>query len=116
MPSVLLIEDNPADAELVQDSLPSFAIEHCKTLHEGLDKLQGGSRYDAVLTDLSLPDARGIVAVRRLCEQTLNTPIIVLAGRESDQLQLEAVWLGAHDFVCKEDIQSDALQLTLRYA
>jgi CheY-like chemotaxis protein len=65
---VLIVEDNPGDARLLQEVLResrSMQIEwqHVTRLADGLAALQGGA-LDLVLLDLSLPDARGLEAAR----------------------------------------------------
>jgi len=64
MIKALLVEDNDVDAQLTQDllsewSIEEFQITRAKTLGEGLTLLSR-ERFDAVLLDLSLPDAFGL--------------------------------------------------------
>jgi len=59
--SILMIEDNPGDARIIQDMLEDaenteFAIDWKQTLKGGLDSL-GENKYDVVLLDLGLPDS-----------------------------------------------------------
>lgn len=61
---VLLVEDNPGDARLIQEWLTEetggkFSIERVAKLSSGLDRLAAGG-IDAVLLDLGLPDSQGI--------------------------------------------------------
>ena len=70
MISVLLIEDNDVDARLTQDLLAEWSVEefkvtHAKTLSDGLAYIDKG-RFDAILLDLSLPDAFGLPTVRQV--------------------------------------------------
>ena len=60
---VLLVEDNPDDALIIEDMLSATAveIEHASNLLLALEKLTRGN-LDLVLLDLSLPDARGATA------------------------------------------------------
>lgn len=64
---VLLVEDNPADVELIREILsdhqePVFEILHAGTLAAGLSVLSGGE-IDAILLDLGLPDSQGLDTV-----------------------------------------------------
>jgi DNA-binding response OmpR family regulator len=61
---VLLIEDNPLEAELIRDTLAhsrqdQFVLEHATRLQAGLNRLDAGS-IDVVLLDFSLPDSAGL--------------------------------------------------------
>ena len=86
MESILLIEDEPVDAELVRRSLAGSGMPrlHCApSLAAGLDRLaQGG--VDVVLLDLNLPDSRGVDTVLRLREQDLRTPVVAFTTRGDD--------------------------------
>ncbi|MDO9220646.1 MAG: response regulator, partial [Thiobacillus sp.] len=61
--SVLLIEDEPADAKLIQDALTGagnslFSVEWVTRLADALERLKS-ERFEVVLLDLSLPDSKG---------------------------------------------------------
>ena len=65
--SVLIIEDNPGDARLVQEALkgasdPSFTVEWVDRLSSGLARLADGG-IDVLLLDLGLPDSQGLAAL-----------------------------------------------------
>ena len=66
---ILLVEDSPGDVRLIHESLKStshgeFALTHAERLAEALQRLDA-EPFDAVLLDLSLPDAEGLEAVRQ---------------------------------------------------
>ena len=88
MIKALLVEDNDVDAQLTQDllsewSIEEFRITRVKTLGEGL-ALLSRERFDAVLLDLSLPDAFGLPTVRQVHATSPTIPVVVLSG-VSDQ-------------------------------
>jgi PAS domain S-box-containing protein len=118
-PAVLLIEDNPGDAELVAVYLraadPAARLDHVDTLDEGLARLADG-RYDVVLLDLSLPDSRGLDTLRRLGPRTLSAPVVILTGFGDQNLGVEAVREGAQDFVPKGELSSALLARVVRHA
>src|SRR5438876_8543184 len=81
---VLLIEDNPDDARLIQMMLARagddlFEIEHVKRLSEALKRLEQGG-IGVVLSDLSLPDSHGLGTFGQLHARASHVPIIVLSG------------------------------------
>lgn len=119
-PKVLLIEDNPGDARLIQEALgettdDSFDLETVATLTAGLQRLSAGG-VDAVLLDLALPDSFGLQTFVRAKAQALGAAIIVLTGLNDETLALKLVQGGAQDFVAKVDVSGNNLTRAIRYA
>ena len=117
---VLLVEDNPGDARLIQESLTeasdqSFDLEIAETLRTGLQRLQFGG-IDAILLDLALPDSFGMETFVRARAQALGVAIIVLTGLADDSLALKLVQGGAQDFVAKVDVSGNNLTRAILYA
>jgi len=117
---VLLIEDNPVDAQLTQDILAEWAADRFDltcvgTLGEGLARL-ARDRFDAVLLDLSLPDAQGLNTVTQVLATSPGIPIVVLTGYDDQELALQAVQQGAQDYLVKGQAQADLLSRAIRYA
>src|ERR1044071_6508419 len=81
---VLLIEDNPGDARLIQVMLRDsdagfFSTEHVDRLELGIQRLAAGD-IDIVLVDLSLPDSQSLATFARLHAFAPHVPIVVLTG------------------------------------
>ena len=117
---VFLVEDNAADAHLVERYLAraareSFSLERADTVSDALKRL-GDSRADVILLDLTLPDSDGIETFRRVFAQAGDLPIIVMTGLTDKQLALQAVREGAQDFLNKGELESDPLARAIRYA
>jgi serine phosphatase RsbU (regulator of sigma subunit) len=117
-PLVLLIEDDDGDAVLIQESLREAGItgEHVlwrRTLAEGTSAL--GTSPGCVLLDLGLPDADGLHGLSSLVAAAPDTPVIVLTGRH-DRTGVDAVALGAQDYLVKDDVTGDLLDRSIRYA
>jgi two-component system, cell cycle response regulator len=120
MIKVLLVEDNEVDARLTQDLLAEWSVEefqvvHVITLAEGLARLTG-ERFDAVLLDLSLPDAFGLPTVRQVHATSPSTPVVVLSGVSDQGLALQAVQQGAQDYLVKGQGHPELLARAVRYA
>jgi diguanylate cyclase (GGDEF)-like protein len=120
MINVLLIEDNDIDARLTQDLLAEWSVEefhitHVKTLTEGLSRL-GQTRFDAILLDLSLPDAFGLPTVRQVHATNPSIPLVVLSGVSDQTLALQAVQQGAQDYLVKGQGHPELLARSVRYA
>ncbi|MCB1325645.1 MAG: PAS domain S-box protein [Spirochaetales bacterium] len=117
---VLLIEDNPADADLLRELFSSgqsaeFELEHCGNLTEGIAASQGRAP-DLVLLDLGLPETRGLQTLRRFLAATGHRAVLVLAEVRDSTAALEAVQAGAQDYLLKRDLNEDMLFRVLRYA
>ncbi len=118
---VLLIEDDPNDAEFVDQLLhhnpdPRFMVQCDDRLSTGL-KRHINDRYDAMLLDLGLPDSQGLKTVETAAEHSNGTPIVVLTGTDHDEeLGASAVQLGADDFLPKHNLSRGVLVRAIRYA
>jgi len=120
MTKVLLVEDNDVDAQLTQDLLSEwcmeeFQITRAKTLGEGLTLLSR-ERFDAVLLDLSLPDAFGLPTVREVLATNPTIAVVVLSGVNDQSLALHAVRQGAQDYLVKGQGHPELLARAVRYA
>jgi len=117
---ILLVEDNPGDARLIQEMLTEgsadqVTIDHVATLAEAIQCAEE-NEYDCILLDLSLPDSHGIDTVMKMEAEDPNTPIVVLTGNVDDELGVEAVQSGAQDYLPKSDVDSRLLVRSIRYA
>jgi diguanylate cyclase (GGDEF)-like protein/PAS domain S-box-containing protein len=113
-PKVLLIEDDPAVAGVVQEALADagdspFTVEWVRRLSEGLERVSRGG-IAAVLLDLSLPDSRGINTLSTLSLAAPGVPILILVGLSDEDTAKEALKRGAQDYLLK--IRLDNYSLT----
>lgn len=115
--SVLLIEDEPGDAERIREELErqEFRVEHADRLVTGLARLEAGG-VDVVLLDLSLPDGEGLEAFLTVRDAAGDFPIVVMTDFEDEQTALDAVSDGAADYVVKGTIRGERLASSIRYA
>ena len=117
---VLLIEDNPGDAELVKAALAdaggvTFQVFCADALLAGLDRLARGD-IDLVLLDLSLPDSHGLDGLNAVRIHAPSLPVVVLTGWASESLALRAMQSGAQDYLVKGTLQGPDLALRLQHA
>jgi diguanylate cyclase (GGDEF)-like protein len=117
--TVLLVEDNPADARLIREFLSdatdaSFLLHSAVTLAGGLEMI-GAHPCDVVLLDLSLPDSQGLNTLHRMHAFVPNIPIIVLTGMDDDTLALTAMRNGAQDYLLKGKFDLGLLTRAIRY-
>ncbi|MDO8962921.1 MAG: ATP-binding protein [Coriobacteriia bacterium] len=118
--TVLLVEDNPGDARLIQEFLREsvvsrFRLEVRESLTAGLDRLAEGG-IDAVLLDLSLPDSTGLETFRTLHRSFPQAATILLTGADDDESASIAVREGAQDYLVKGVVGGDSIVRSLRYA
>ena len=117
---LLLIEDNPIDAKVVEAHLrrggaPGVEVERVGLLSLGMARLRD-SRFDAALLDLNLPDSMGLGTVGQLHASYPELPIVVLTSNGGDELALQAVHAGAEDYLSKSELEPKLLLRTIRYA
>ena len=114
---VLLVEDNDDDALLIREMLSetTLEIERAERLSTALERLAKG-RFDAVLLDLSLPDAFGLDTISHVVRQAPGVPIVVLTGLNDEEAAVKAVEQGAQDYLIKGQVDGHLLARSLRYA
>ena len=117
---VLLIEDNPGDARLLQEMLQEpgslkTELTHFGCINDALNHL-ATSASNIILLDLGLPDAEGLSAVRQMHAAAPNIPLVVLTSLDDESLATLALQEGAQDYLIKGQIETHALLRALRYA
>jgi signal transduction histidine kinase len=111
--TILLVEDNPADQEIVKEVLEGTKLFHydLQTCH----RISEAERYinqqgpDVVLLDLSLPDSSGLRSLEKLQEIDISIPVIILTGLEDPDAGLESINKGAEDYLAKDEITTGHL-------
>jgi len=118
-PHVMLIEDNPGDADLVRlrlvEGKTPVQVDCFHRLADGLASLTNASP-SLILLDLNLPDSHGSETFRKILEKAPDVPVVILSGQEDEALALKAVHQGVQDYLVKGDITSKHLERAMRYA
>ncbi len=117
---ILLVEDSPSDALLLQETLQhcgtdAFEVTVEERLEEGLKRLRRGL-FDVVLLDLSLPDSKGHETYLRARAAAPHTPILVLTGAGDEAAGVEAVRHGVQDYLVKGEADGRQIARAIRYA
>src|SRR5438552_10369517 len=114
---VLLLEDNPRDADLSIRKLSEadfqFTAVVSRNSKEFKDLLEKQS-YDLILGDYRLPDWTGLDALHWLRLSGIMTPFILVTGTLGDELAIECIKAGADDYILKENL--DRLPVAIRRA
>ena len=116
---ILLIEDNPGDADLIEEMLSRadvrFELKCVNRLAAGIEQVKAGG-LDVILLDLGLPDSRGLDTLMRLKESKPKAPVIVLTGLTDETVGTEAVKAGAQDYLIKGQIDKKLFARSIKYA
>src|SRR5436190_2000525 len=118
--NILLIEDNPADAKLMDIYLKEafgtkYSLSVSGDLFGGL-KLLAKNTFNVIIIDLSLPDSAGLDTFKNVYKHSPHTPIIVLTGLEDDSVGINAMKMGAQDFLIKGKSRSRGLKRSINYS
>ncbi len=102
MPRVLVIDDDPGLAEVIELLLSREGCHalHAGTVKEGLERVADSSP-DVVVTDLKLPDGTGLDVVERVRAGNAQLPLILITSYSSLDSAIAALRAGAVDYLIK---------------
>jgi diguanylate cyclase (GGDEF)-like protein len=118
---ILLIEDNPGDARLIEQMLMrarglAFELAWVDNLTDGIAHLDT-KPTDVLLLDLGLPESTGLDTVQRVLARMPTVPtLIVLSGLSDENTAVQAVQSGAQDYLVKGQVDTALLVRSIRYA
>jgi signal transduction histidine kinase len=117
MSVALLVEDNSSHAELIGDelemALPDWEIQVAPTVADARRCL-GDRRYDLLVFDFRLPDGDGLELLREIRTNGIETPTLFVTTASSARLAVDAMKLGADDFIVKEEGYLSILPVTVQ--
>ncbi|GAA6623101.1 ATP-binding protein [Scytonema sp. NUACC26] len=117
---ILLVEDSPSDAKLLQQTLSRLGgerwrVSHFERLGDAIDACSNKG-FDIALLDLSLPDSEGVNTVAEFHAAAPDIPIVVLTGFDNEEIALQSVAKRAQDYLVKGQITPQLLGRAIRYA
>lgn len=122
---VLLVEDDPDDADRIQAALTGanssrIECEQVDTLDEATHRLETKS-FDLILLDLSLSDLSlsnvdSLDTIGQISHRSATIPVVVLTESDDDKIALDAIKLGAQDYLVKEQVSQPMMMRTIRHA
>ncbi|NIP31679.1 MAG: diguanylate cyclase [Candidatus Dadabacteria bacterium] len=119
MNNLLIIDDNISYLELLNSAFKknesNFNIFNSSSLNDALTSISN-AKIDIILLDLFLPDSAGINTLLTIRNTAPDIPVIVITGEEERSNALEAVQLGAQDYLIKSDNMLNNLVRTVEYA
>ena len=100
---LLYMEDDPTLARLIQVRLSreDFEVEFASDGEQGL-AMYGAGTYDAIAVDHAMPGYSGLDVIRALVSQGCQCPIIMVTGSGDERVAVEAMKLGAKDYIIKD--------------
>ncbi len=115
--SILLIEDSPTDALLLDMNLQKvpefvFQMDHADGLQAGMQKLHANS-YDAIILDLGLPDSAGVQTFDKVRARAAETPIIILSGADDRSMLTESLNRGADNYLIKDSADGNRVAIAI---
>ena len=118
--AILLIEDKSGEKRAISELLTNSAganhrVIKVNRLSEAL-RLIDAISFKAAFVDIAVPDARGLESVARLRAAAPSLPIIVLAGMDDEGVAVQALQVGAQDYILKGSFDTGLLNRALRYA
>lgn len=118
-PVVLLVEDDPGDAllveELVADAEADMRLVWVRTIAEAGERL-AVEVPDCVLLDLGLPDAQGLDALAGVRAHNDQVAVVVMTGLDQERTGLTALASGAQDYLVKGRVEPELFARAVRYA
>lgn len=118
--NVLLVEDDEDDYVITKEMLEEitdikFKLEWARTYTAGLEFITT-NEYDVCLLDYHLGEKTGLDLLRAAIEKGCTLPVILLTGQGGRQVDLEAMYAGAVDYLVKGKVDAVGLERSIRYA
>jgi two-component system sensor histidine kinase UhpB len=118
--TILVVEDNPGDLFLLEEFLRSTDLDIGEVKNAGslgeARQLLNNTRIDLVFLDLSLPDSFGLQSYTGIQASTQHVPVILLTGLSDTKLALQALVMGAQDYLVKGEFDEKLLSRAIRYS
>src|SRR5579862_793754 len=117
---ILVVEDNPGDLFLFNEflhsaGLPGVEVKHAASLAEA-KHLLSTELFHLLFLDLSLPDSFGLDSYTRLQSYTQRVAVILLTGLNDTKIAMQALVMGAQDYLVKGDFDEKLLNRAIRYS
>lgn len=117
---VLIVDDDEDDFFLTSDYLndiqsKQFTIDWAKNFDEAVGKITS-CEYDICFFDFLLGAKTGLDLLKRAIQEGCQSPIILLTGKGDHQIDMEAMKLGAVDYLIKSELDSEKLERCIRYS
>jgi DNA-binding response OmpR family regulator len=114
---ILLIEDSPTDALLLRELLRqvtefAFEMEHVIDLESAVKTISTTS-FDAIVSDLGLPDSSGVKTYDRIRATAPVTPVIIVSGNHDRELLTTVMNKGADNYLIKDNFDGNRVAIAI---
>ncbi|MCC5940836.1 MAG: PAS domain S-box protein [Balneolaceae bacterium] len=118
---VLLIEDNPGDALLVEEYLEEYILrpdlKHVERFQKAKPLItDGNENYDIILLDLTLPDISKEQLIENIKHLAVEYPVVILTGYSDLEFAVKSLSMGVSDYLVKDTISSLVLYKSVLYS
>jgi len=119
--NVLLVEDSEDDAVLTRRQLVRAGFDPCCKRVDSADLMQAAldaQNWDVVISDYHMPSFSGAAALKLLQATGLDLPFIIVSGAIGEEVAVELMRAGAHDYIMKDNLArlAPAIERELREA
>ena len=115
---VLIAEDEESFRLVLEHVLanhPEYEYEACETGDQAISLLQERA-FDVLILDYKMPGHSGLNILQWMHEQKMDTPVVLLTGAGSETIAVEAMKLGAYDYIRKDTFEKEHLPFIIRNA
>ena len=114
--NLLLVDDDKGILEAMADYMRSFGhrVETARTANEAISRVRE-CPFDLILSDVNLPDQDGFTVLESVRKTNPDTPVVLITGYGTIESAVEAIRLGAFDYLSKPLIDEE-LSLTVERA
>jgi len=112
---VLIVEDEDSFRLVIKSTLVSqgFQVEDCESGEDAIQHLSQAD-FDVVLLDYKMPGMTGLNVLQWMHEQKKKTPVVMLTAAGTEVVAVEAMKLGAYDYIRKEHLDINHLPIIIR--
>src|SRR5262249_24770289 len=113
---LLLVDDDPAVLRAYRKALSTrgWAVETASDGAQAIDRLRG-ENFDVIVSDVSMPEVGGLEFLRKVREQDLDVPVVLMTGAPKLESAMRAVESGAFSYLVKP-VEVEVLDDTIRRA
>ena len=116
----LILEDDPEDMLILEKVIKNISLRNIR--YNAVTKLAQAvsllkkDKFNLVISDLTVPDSRGMDTFNGLRAAAPETPIIILTGMDDESMAIQAMRKGAQDYLIKGEITASLLLRSMSYA
>src|SRR5262245_41344374 len=115
---ILVVEDDDLDRRIIRKALKESGIQHELFFaedHESGKAAIIGKDYDCIFLDYKLPGGTGLELLKEIRDAGNTSPIIIVTSQRDVKIAVEAIKLGADDYIPKNLLSADGIAQSVRY-